>query len=257
MVLTQDKAYMLDSRLSPVARKWGFESLSAMTQSLRGVPNKNMISDIIEAMSTHDTSFFRDIGPFYVLRDTLLPYLIKNTARDTKKLRVWCSACSSGQEPYSVAMILHEQVAQMPGWSFEILATDISHEILELAKDGIYTQTEVQRGVPVQYLLKYFTHKGDKWQVNADIRSMIKFQNLNLLEPLPDINPIDLVVCRNILLHFDEQTQTSVMKSIAALMNPEGFFMLGGSDTNAPTAPIFREVDPKWKIYALPGSSFA
>lgn len=228
--LTQDKAYLLESRLSPIAKKWGYDSLDAMTAKLRGVPDRNLVGDVVEAMTTNETSFFRDIKPFDLFRQTVLPCM-KQARASRKKLRIWCAASSSGQEPYTLAIILKEAAVQFPGWSFEILATDISNEILNQAREGVYSQFEVQRGMPITLLLKYFTQSGDKWRINDDIRKLVKFENFNLLEPMSRLGVFDVVFCRNVLIYFDEPTKGKVLDNIARQLEPDGFLVLGGAET--------------------------
>lgn len=214
LVLTQDKSYLLDSRLNPVAKKWGYGNIEAMTATLRGVPPKDLINDIVEAMTTNETSFFRDTRPFDTFREHVLPWFGKAPGRP-KHLKIWCAASSSGQEPYSLAMLLNEEKAKMPGWRFDITATDISHEILDLAREGCYSQFEVQRGLPIQLLMKYFTQNGEKWQINQDLRNMITFKYFNLLDNMSALGQFDVIFCRNVLIYFDQPTKKDVMEPFA------------------------------------------
>ncbi|HRQ61397.1 MAG TPA: CheR family methyltransferase, partial [Alphaproteobacteria bacterium] len=172
LTLTPDKCYLLESRLSPVAKKWGYNSLDTMTIALQAVPDKKMVKDIVEAMTTNETSFFRDQGPFDRLKEIVLPHMLKNRINH-RRMRIWCAAASSGQEPYTIAMILKEMDTQFLGWRNEILGTDISEDILARARDGLYTQFEVQRGLPIQLLMKYFTQQGEKWQIADSLHKAI------------------------------------------------------------------------------------
>ncbi|MCC6598496.1 MAG: protein-glutamate O-methyltransferase CheR [Alphaproteobacteria bacterium] len=251
--LTQDKAYLLESRLSPIAKKWGFESLDAMSVKLRGVPDRNLVNDIVEAMTTNETSFFRDTRPFDLFRDTVLPYM-KQARGTRRKLRIWCAASSSGQEPYTLAILLKEAAAQFPGWSFEIVATDISTEILAQAKEGIYSQFEVQRGMPVTLLLKYFTQNGDKWQLNSDIRQMVRFDQFNLLDSMLRLGSFDIVYCRNVLIYFDEKTKSKVLNGIAAQLESDGYLFLGGAETVLGLTDAFKPLPDKRGMYVLQNS---
>lgn len=230
LVLTQDKSYLVRSRLNPISRKWGYDNLGAMTNVLRAVPPKDLVNDIVEAMTTNETSFFRDNKPFDIFKDTVLPYY-KNKVGGAKHLRIWCAAASSGQEPYSLAILLKEAEAQMPGWTFSIMATDISHEILEKAKEGVYTQFEVQRGMPVQLLMKYFTQNGDKWTLNDDIKKMVHYECVNLLDDLSAMGQYDVIFCRNVLIYFDLDTKKDVMERLCTQMTDDGMFFLGGAET--------------------------
>lgn len=253
LVLTQDKSYLLDSRLNPVAKKWGYENIDAMTGALRGVPPKELIVDIVEAMTTNETSFFRDIKPFETFKTVVLPYFAANP-RAGKRLRIWCAASSSGQEPYSLAMLLKEEAAKMPGWTYEIVATDISLEILEQAKQGLYTQFEVQRGLPITHLMKYFTQQGEKWQLNQDIRGMIQFKYFNLLESMASLGKFDVIFCRNVLIYFDQQTKGNVLDRMATQCADDGFLFLGGAETVIGITDNFKNIPNQRGLYAKAGS---
>ena len=227
LVLTEDKVYMLESRLNPIAKKWGYNSLETMTIALQGVPDKNLVTDIVEAMMTSETSFFRDIHPFDTFKNDLLGYMREARGRN-KKLRIWCAAASSGQEPYSLSMMLKEAEDNTPGWNYEILATDISRDILDQARSGLYTQYEVQRGLPIRFLLKYFTQiEAQKWQINQDIKNNIKFQQFNLLDPMADLGTFDFIFCRNVLSYFDKHDKNAVLNRIVQRLAPDGYLILG------------------------------
>ncbi len=254
LVLTQDKSYLLDSRLNPVAKKWGYDDIAAMTNILRGVPPKDLIKDIIEAMTTNETSFFRDTRPFEIFKDVVLPYY-KNKVGHSKRLRIWCAAASSGQEPYSLAMTIKEEAAKMPGWSFEITATDISQDILDQAKEGSYSQFEVQRGLPITHLMKYFTQNGDKWIINQDIRNMINYKYFNLLTPMTSLGQFDVVFCRNVLIYFDPPTKKDVMERACKQMADDGFFFLGGAETVLGITDAFKGIKDRRGLYAKTNSA--
>lgn len=253
LVITPDKSYLLDSRLNPVAKKWGFESIDGVTNALRGVPPKDLVNDIIEAMTTNETSFFRDTKPFDTFKSHVLGYYKTQTAR-AKRLRIWSAAASSGQESYSLSMLLKEEQATLPGWGFEIMATDISHDILEQAKEGLYTQFEVQRGLPIQYLMKYFEQKGDKWQLKPEIRSMVKFQYFNLLDKMAALGQFDVIFCRNVLIYFDQPTKKMVLDNMAKQLAPDGFLFLGGAETVLGLTESFKAVPNQRALYAKPES---
>lgn len=251
LVLTQDKSYLIDSRLNPVAKKWGYPDLGAMTQVLRAVPPKDLVTDIVEAMTTNETSFYRDAKPFEIFKSVVLPHY-KNKNPANKSLRIWCAAASSGQEPYSIAMTLKEEEASMPGWSYNIKATDISHEILEQAREGVYTQFEVQRGLPVTHLVKYFQQAEDnqKWMLNDDIKSMIKFEYFNLLDNMAGLGEFDIIFCRNVLIYFDPETKKEVMERMHKQLAPDGFFFLGGAETVLGITDKFQAVPNNRGLYA-------
>jgi len=249
LVITPDKLYLIESRLNPVTKKWGYENLTAMTNVLRAVPPKDLVNDIIEAMTTNETSFYRDIKPFDIFKETVLPYY-KNKTGANKNLKIWCAASSSGQEPYSLAMLLKEESAKLPGWNFSITATDISHEILDQAKEGTYTQFEVQRGLPITLLMKYFTQNGDKWTINDDIKRMIDFKYFNLLDPMSSIGQFDIIFCRNVLIYFDQPTKKDVMERMNRQMSDDGFFFLGGAETVLGITESYKAVPNCRGLYA-------
>ena len=181
-----DKIYLLESRLTPVATKWKMANLSQLVESMRLRQDPKLLHDVIEAMTTNETLWFRDEKPFRHFRGSLLPAMLK-ARESTKTLRMWSAACSSGQEPYSIAMTLDEALAAQPGWKFDILATDIADHVLEQGRRGLYSQFEVQRGLPIQMLMKNFTKQGDLWEIKEKFRRMLKFENFNLLDRMEKI----------------------------------------------------------------------
>lgn len=253
LTLTQDKSYLLDSRLTPVARKWGYESLDSMTMALRTLPKADLLKDVVEAMTTNETSFFRDSKPFDQFRDIIIPHLIKT--RPTKRARIWCAASSTGQEPYSLAMLIKENAAKLPGWQFEIVATDIDTNVLETAKKGEYSQFEVQRGLPIQMLMKYFEQKGDRWCLKSDIKSMVQYKYFNLLESMHTLGRFDIVFCRNVLIYFDKETKAKVLQGMAQLLPDDGFVILGGAETVLGITDAFKPMDNTRGIYIKPNST--
>ncbi len=255
LTLTQDKSYLLDSRLTPVARKWGYDSLDSMTMALRTLPKADLLKDVVEAMTTNETSFFRDSKPFDQFRDIIIPHLIKT--RPTKRVRIWCAASSTGQEPYSLAMLIKENAAKLPGWQFEIVATDIDTNVLESAKRGEYSQFEVQRGLPIQMLMKYFEQKGDRWCLKSDIKSMVQYKYFNLLESMHTLGRFDIVFCRNVLIYFDKETKAKVLQGMAQLLPDDGFVILGGAETVLGITDAFKPMDNTRGIYIKPNSTVA
>ncbi|MDB5409774.1 MAG: protein-glutamate O-methyltransferase CheR [Rhodospirillales bacterium] len=230
LVLTPDKGYLLESRLLPVARKWAQKSVDELSALLRSKPDPKLIRDIVEAMTTNESFFFRDIKPFDQFKSLVLPHLLKKRAA-AKSIRIWSAACSSGQEPYSLAMILNEHKLQLSGWKVEIIATDLSTEILDKARAGQYSQFEVQRGLPIQLLVKYFKQEGDRWQIDAAIRSMVAFRPFNLLEDLGSLGRFDVIFCRNVLIYFDQPTKAKVLDGMSRQLAPDGHLYLGGAET--------------------------
>ena len=208
--LSADKQYLIESRLLPLARKAGLPGISELVQKMKG-GSASTITQVVEAMTTNETFFFRDKVPFDHFRDSIMPEVLKARA-GRKSIRIWCAAGSTGQEPYSLAMCLKEMSAAIAGWRIEILATDLSQEVLEKSKAGIYSQFEVQRGLPIQMLVKYFKQTGELWQINADIRAMIQHRQLNLLHDFSQLGVFDVIFCRNVLIYFDQDTKISSPK---------------------------------------------
>src|SRR5262249_29329860 len=207
-----------------------------------------LIADVVEAMTTNETFFFRDRIPFDHLRDTILPALLPARA-NRKSLRIWSAASSTGQEPYSIAMCLKEKAAQLAGWRIEIVATDLSQEVLEKSKAGIYSQFEVQRGLPIQLLVKYFTQTGELWQINADIRGMIQHRQLNLLQDFSGLGRFDVIFCRNVLIYFDQETKTGIFERLAKVLEPDGTLMLGAAESVVGITDAFRPCPEKRGLY--------
>ena len=230
LVLSKDKAYLLESRLNPVARKWEFKGFDELAAAVRTARNEALVRDITEAMTTNESFFFRDTKPFDQFRDVVLPQLL-GTRKGARTIRIWSAACSSGQEPYSLAMILKECEAKLQGLRFEIIATDLSNEILAKAKEGLYSQFEVQRGLPINLLVKYFKQDGDRWRISDTIRQMVKYETFNLLESPSRFGKFDVVFCRNVLIYFDQPTKSKILDGIAGVLPPDGFLYLGGAET--------------------------
>ena len=230
LALGPEKRYLVESRLAPVCQRHGLQGLAELVSCLRRAGDPALESAVIEAMTTNETFFFRDRAPFELFRDVLLPRCLAR--RDgSRRIRIWCAAASTGQEPYSLAMLLHEAGPLLSGWSVEILATDISAEVVERARSGLYTQFEVQRGLPVRLLLKYFTQVGKNWQLSPAIRSAVKFRPLNLLRNFAELGAFDVIFCRNVLIYFDTPTKTEVLRRLARSLNPGGAVLLGAAET--------------------------
>ncbi len=239
LVLTRDKAYLLESRLLPVARKWQLKTLGDLAAAVRGRADPGLVRAI-----------FRDVKPFDQFKSFVLPHLLRARA-STRTIRIWSAACSSGQEPYSLAMILTEQRAQLANWRIEILATDLSTEILEKAQAGLYSQFEVQRGLPIQLLVKYFKQQGDRWQIDQAIRSMVNFRQLNLLDDIAALGRFDVIFCRNVLIYFDQPTKTLVLDRLSRQMAPDGHLYLGGAETVLGISDKLQPVPDNRGIYSI------
>ncbi len=248
LVLSAEKHYLLESRLLPVARKHGLAGLSELVQKLRSPGAEPLTVYVVEAMTTNESFFFRDKLPFEHFQNLMIPHLV--TARAVqKRIRIWCAAAASGQEPYSLAMILKEMGSKLAGFRIEIIATDLSNEILEKAKSGLYSQFEVQRGLPIQMLVKNFTQVGEMWQVSPDIRAMVQFRTLNLLNDFSHLGTLDVVFCRNVLIYFDEKTKIDVINRIAKITAPDGFLSLGAAETVVGLTDSFKSVSGRRGVY--------
>lgn len=250
LTLTPEKSYLIDSRLTPIARKWNYANLEVMTIALRAMPPKELVRDVVEAMTTNETSFFRDSKPFDQFRDVIMPHFMKT--RTNKKLRIWCAAASSGQEPYSLSMLIKENAAKFSGWNFEIIGTDISEDILDIAKKGEYTQFEVQRGLPIQMLMKYFEQKGDRWHIKQEIKSMVQYKYFNLLDPMTMLGKFDIIFCRNVLIYFDKEMKAKVLQNMSGLLPEDGFVILGGAETVLGITDAFKPMPNTRGIYIKP-----
>ncbi len=250
LALNKEKAYLLESRLNPVARKWNFSGFDELAQAIRTNKDEALLVDVTEAMTTNESFFFRDQRPFEQFNDIVLPHLLETRAAK-RSIRIWSAACSSGQEPYTLAMQLQEHADKLAGWRVEIVATDLSNEILDKAKEGLYSQFEVQRGLPITLLVKHFVQVGDRWQIDDSLSKMIKFQQFNLLGDFSSLGRFDVVFCRNVLIYFDLSTKTQVLEGIADLLPPDGFLYLGGAETVLGTTDRFQIIQGQRGIYGL------
>ena len=246
--LSADKQYLVESRLVPLARKAGLAGITELAVKMKAGGAEPLIAEVVEAMTTNETFFFRDKTPFDHLKDTMLPALVQ--ARAAKRaLRIWCAASSTGQEPYSIAMCLKELGPMLAGWRVEIVATDLSQGVLEKSRAGLFSQFEVQRGLPIQLLVKHFTQIGELWQLNADIRSMVQFKQLNLLQDFSHLGGFDVIFCRNVLIYFDQDTKTNVFSRLAKRIEPDGFLMLGAAETVVGLTDAFKPYPDRRGLY--------
>jgi chemotaxis protein methyltransferase CheR len=249
LVLSAEKQYLAESRLLPVARKHGLAGLGELVGKLKATTAAAPLTvEVIEAMTTNESFFFRDKVPFEHFRLTVMPALLAARARE-KRIRIWCTACATGQEPYSLAMSLKAIGPALAGWRVEIVATDLSNEVLAKAKAGIYNQFEVQRGLPIQQLVKFFSQVGEAWQIAEEIRAMVKFRPLNLLADFSSLGTFDLVFCRNVLIYFDQDTKTGVLNRIARQMPADGFLILGAAETVVGLTDAFKPMADQRGLY--------
>lgn len=228
--LQKEKEYLLESRLTAVLKKHNFESFDALMSVVRNDPNGSISLDVIDSMSVTETSFFRDRKPFDLFIDTMLPEIISNKL-PTQPIRIWSAAASSGQEAYTIAMLCKENEKMLAGRRVEILATDISKTVLSKAKAGIYSQFEVQRGLPTNFMLNYFEQTGAMWTLTPEIKSMVTFRQFNLMHPFTSMPKFDIIFCRNVLIYFDIATKTKVFEKLHSTMTLDGYLLLGSAET--------------------------
>jgi chemotaxis protein methyltransferase CheR len=226
--LEGDKLYLVESRLLPIAREAGLPDLASLVSRLGS--DRELAQSVIDAMTTNETFFFRDRVPFDKFRKVMLPQLLAARSAE-RRLRIWCAACSTGQEPYSLAMLLDEEARQLTGWTIEILATDLSRRAVDSAKQGLYSQFEVQRGLPITLLLRYFQRAGDRWQINEFLRSRVNFREFNLLSDYRPLGTFDAIFCRNVLIYFDVASKRDILARLSRTLAPDGFLLMGSAET--------------------------
>jgi chemotaxis protein methyltransferase CheR len=248
LMLAAEKQYLAESRLLPVARRNGMVSLNELIERLKTKAPVPLTAQVVEAMTTNETFFFRDKLPFDHFRDTIVPALIAARARE-KRIRIWCTAASTGQEPYSLAMLLKGMGAAIAGYRIDIVATDLSGEVLEKAKAGIYSQFEVQRGLPVQLLVKFFDQRGETWELAPELRGMVQFRSLNLLNDFSALGTFDVVFCRNVLIYFDQNCKSAVLERIARQIAEDGYLVLGAAETVIGLTDAFKPLTDKRGLY--------
>ena len=249
LVLAAEKQYLAESRLLPVARRHGMSTLTELVGALKARAASALAGEVVDAMTTNETFFFRDKMPFEHVRDTVLPALIAARARE-KRIRIWCAAASTGQEPYSIAMTLKSMAPALAGFRVDILATDLVGDVLERARTGIYSQFEVQRGLPIQMLVQYFRQNGESWQIVPELRKMVQFRTLNLLNDFSPLGRFDLVFCRNVLIYFDQPAKTQVLDRLARQMPDDGYLVLGAAETVVGLTDAFKPMPERRGLYA-------
>ncbi len=228
--MDSSKQYLVESRVMPIVRRERLSSLDELVLILQRKQSPKLAKDVIEAMTINETYFFRDKSPFDQFRNTILPALIASRQKE-RKLRIWSAAASTGQEAYSLAMILEENATKMPGWKIEILGTDLSEQVLEKARKGIYSQFEVQRGLPTPMLLRHFTQIGESWQISEAMRNKVTFRPLNLIADFTSLGRFDIIFCRNVLIYFDTTLKADILARMTRILTPDGFLTLGASES--------------------------
>jgi chemotaxis protein methyltransferase CheR len=254
LVLGTDKEYLVEARLLPVARRMGATSIAELVRRLRAPASEALIAQVVEAMMINESFFFRDRLPFDRLRDTVLPALLRARS-ESRRLRIWSAASSTGQEPYSLAMLLKELAPRLSGWSVEIVASDISREVTERARSGLYSQFEVQRGLPIHHLMNHFERSGEHWRITAGLRGMVQFQQQNLLDDFSGLGRFDVVFLRNVLIYFDQATKTDVLKRVGGVLAHDGYLLLGAAETVVGVSDDFEPLADRQGLYVPKGAS--
>jgi chemotaxis protein methyltransferase CheR len=242
IVLEAGKEYLAETRLSALALREGFEKVGALMDALQTEDEHGALHRmVVESLAITETSFFRDLLPFEALRTAVLPDLLGRRAPE-RSLSVWSAACSNGQEPYSLAMLLREHFPQLLSWDVKLLATDLSRFSIERARAGVYSQIEVNRGLPAALLVQYFRRDNVEWRIREDLRRAVQFRELNLAMPWPPLPAMDLILVRNVLLYFDQDTRNHVIRNLARALKPDGYLLLGGGETTITIGEAFEPV---------------
>ena len=247
LVLPTHKAPLIEGRLATVMRRFGFRSMSALIHELRH-GRDTLARAVTEAMTTNESSFFRDRPAFEKFREIVLPQLLETRAK-SKRLRIWSAACAAGQEPYSIAMILDDLKLQSKGWSIDLIATDLSSEMIARAEDGVYSHYEVQRGLAIRRLVAHFAQEAGNWRIDENLRRMVSFRQFNLLDSFGWLDDLDVVFCRNVLIYFDQKTKSSVLEKIAETLQPDGVVMLGHAETPDALPNTFTSINHVPNLY--------
>ncbi|HSO23145.1 MAG TPA: protein-glutamate O-methyltransferase CheR [Chondromyces sp.] len=242
IVLDDSKTYLVASRLLPLARGKGFQTVSALIAHLQAHPGDGLHTEAVEAIATTETSFFRDLHPFNALRDEILPELISRRRSSGRTLCLWSAGCASGQEPHSIAMILRDRFPSLATWNLQLLASDLSSRMVERSREGSYTQLEVNRGLPAQYLVRFFEQREDRWQLRSEVRDMFRYFQMNLAREWAPMPPVDVVLLRNVLIYFDVAERRAVLRRVRRLLRPDGYLMLGSAETTLNLDDLFTRV---------------
>jgi chemotaxis protein methyltransferase CheR len=248
VVIDQEKTYQIETGLAPVARRAGFASLHDLVQAIRAQSDERLLWAATEALTSSETSFFRDRAPFRVFREEILPALVAD--RGDKPIRVWCAAAGAGQEPYSLAMILDDEQAKLANARVELSASDISERALERARGGLYTQFEVQRGLPIRLLVRHFEKVDDQWSLSPRIRQMVRWRRINLLADLRSLGRFDVIFCRNVIASFDQPTRRRVLDQLANALPEDGCLVLGADETLGGASERLKPVAGRRGFYA-------
>ncbi|RLE26376.1 MAG: protein-glutamate O-methyltransferase CheR [Acidobacteria bacterium] len=251
--LDDTKGYLVSSRLLPLARSGGFESVAKLITRLRSRPHGTIHALVLEAVATTETSFFRDFHPYEILRDQVLPDLIRQRRKTTRMLNIWCGACSSGQEPYSVAMVLRQVIPDIDTWTIQLLASDFSGAMVERARKGVFKQLEVNRGLPAHLLVRYFEQHGASWWVKDEVKRMVTFFQQNLDREWTSVPQVDLLFLRNVLIYFDVETRRRILRKVRRHLRPDGFLIMGAAETTLSLDDSFKRVQFGRAAFYQPG----
>jgi chemotaxis protein methyltransferase CheR len=250
--LEAGKEYLVESRLQPIVQASGEGTLDRLVSRLRSSPEGSLHAQVVEAMTTNETSWFRDHHPFDAFESVILPDLLSRRARE-RRLTVWSAATASGQEAYSIAMVLHERLAADPGWDVHVLASDLSEEMVRRTRAGRYSQLEINRGLPAARLVRHFSRVGTTWQVNEPLRRLVEVRQLNLAAPFPPLPPIDVTFLRNVLIYFQVDSRRQILQRVRRVLRPGGYLVLGTAETALDVDAFERVPHDKATVYRLRG----
>jgi len=253
IVLDPGKEYLVESRLVPLARKEGFPSLTDLVAGLRNRSTNGLHYRVVEAMTTNETTFFRDHQPFELLRTKVLPEVVSRRSAG-RNISIWCAASSSGQEPYSIAMLMREHFGFLATWRVDFIASDLSQEMLARTRQGRYSQLEINRGLPAAYLVKYFRKEGAEWQIRDELRQMLTLREINLAQPWPLLPPLDIIFMRNVLIYFSIGSKKEILARVRRLLKADGYLFLGGTETTLNLDDSFEAVPGLATCYRLKGA---
>ncbi|MFA5564969.1 MAG: protein-glutamate O-methyltransferase CheR [Acidimicrobiia bacterium] len=251
LVVESGKGYLVESRLRPVAQAAGFKDVGAMVAKLRYEPYSRLHHEVVQAMTTNETSWFRDLHPYEALKSTVIPDLVRRRSVE-QSITLWSAACSSGQEPYSVAMVLRDSFPELTNWRVSILASDLAESVVNKAREGRYSQLEVSRGLPPNLMARYFTNDGTQWVIKDELRKMVRFGVINLIGPWTEVPNVDIVMLRNVMIYFDIPTKQKILSRVKKIMRPDGYLFLGNAETTLNIDDSFVRVNPtRAGIYQL------
>lgn len=247
VVLGSGKEYLVEARLTSLMREEGFATLSDLIEEVLRRSNPRLNQKVLLALTTNETSFFRDLAPFELLKNKLVPELMTRRAA-TKSITAWCAACSTGQEPYSLAMLMKQAFPQLSDWSVKILASDLNPSVVQKAKKGVYSSLEVNRGLPATMLVQFFTQQGDLFSINEDLKRWITFFDHNLISSW-NIPQVDILFMRNVLIYFDTDTKRQLFEKIKGVLAPDGYLFLGTAESPYRIVEGFSKVEGAANVY--------